>query len=189
VQPDGGYEVSYFNITGQSYNSINEIFESGGKAAAYALSHVNASGALIIYSDGVSVSVTEGALSVTLQDDMFDANSDTFNIAYHATEVFNVVGTKDDAFAFAAPTGARATPWTDVINGFMASGVGSDMIEFNASAFGVSNATTAWDNLLASATTNSAGWEVIHDNSHDTLTLSGVNRAALLSIQSDFKFV
>jgi hypothetical protein len=58
-----------------------------------------------------------------------------------------------------------------------------------ASAFGATNATNAWDNRLASATTNSAGWEVIHDNSHDTLTLSGVNRAALLSVQSDFKFV
>ena len=31
--------------------------------------------------------------------------------------------------------------------------------------------------------------EVIHDNSHDSLTLTGVNHATLLAIQSDFKFV
>ena len=63
------------------------------------------------------------------------------------------------------------------------------MIAFTSSAFGAANGASAWNDLLNAATTNSAGWEVIHDIFHDSLTLNGVNHAMLAASQSDFKFL
>ena len=57
VDGDGSYDISSFDIAGQTFNSDEEIFEAGGLRAAVALDNVDGSGALTLYVPGASVSV------------------------------------------------------------------------------------------------------------------------------------
>ena len=182
VNPDGSYDVAVFNITGRSYTSYKNVFGSGGSRAAFVTDNVGGSGTLTLYGSGNDVSVAPDALSVTTGVDVFSLNP-------HASETINATGTTSDSFLFAPASGSGQTPWMDLINGLDLSGGGANTIQFNASAFGASNAVDAWNALLNSATTNSAGWEVIHDNYGDSLTLNGATSTMLSGNQGDFKFV
>ncbi|MGO9954840.1 MAG: beta strand repeat-containing protein, partial [Solirubrobacteraceae bacterium] len=79
VNPDGSYDIAYFDVTGQTYSSYEDIYNSAGALVADAQDNVNGSGSLILYANGLTITSASGSDSVT-------TGSDTFAINPHSTE-------------------------------------------------------------------------------------------------------
>ena len=79
TKPDGSYEVAYSNLTGLSYSSYEDIFNSAGTQIAEARDMIGGAGTLILNADHLTVSSSSGSLGVT-------TGSDTFKLNSHASE-------------------------------------------------------------------------------------------------------
>ena len=130
--------------------------------------------------NGLTVNIGASLLSVT-------AGSQTANLTPHATEtIVAAAGLTHETFVFGSGFG------TDTMNGFVSAGASHDLLQFSATAFGETSATTQTEDfsaLLAHTTQNGAGNAVIADGFGDTLTIAGVSLATLTTHPADFKFV
>ena len=60
VNPDGSYDIAYFNMTGKTYSSYEDIYNSAAALVADAQNKVNGSGNLLLYANGLTITVLLG---------------------------------------------------------------------------------------------------------------------------------
>ena len=176
---DGSYDIAYFDVTGQTYSSYEDIYNSAGTLVADAQDNVNGSGNLLLYANGLTITSASGSESVT-------TGSDTFAINPHSVETTTIQNShSNETFVYGPGFGQ------DTITGFLApTSAGHDHLQFSASMFGFSSTATqtadakALLSNFASGTTNTT----ITDPQGDTLTLNGVTIATLQANLADFKF-
>jgi hypothetical protein len=179
VNPDGSYDIAYFNVTGQPYSSYENIYNTAAARVATAQDNIDGSGNLILYANGFTITSASGSKSVTI-------GSDTFAATPHSVETTTVMNSKsNETFVYGAGFGQ------DAITGFLAPTTSShDFLQFNKSMFGFSSTATqtadakALLSNFATGTTNTT----ITDLQGDTLTLNGVTIATLQANLADFKF-
>ena len=180
VNADGSYDIAYTNVTGQTYSSYENVYNSAGTIVAEAYDNVNHSGSLTLLGSGLTVTSGSGTESLTV-------GADTFALNPHSVETITATGTTSDVFVYTPSFGQ------ETINGFAAAGAGHDVLHFNASSFSylTPGMTQAADlaAVLGHATQTAAGNTVIADSFGDTLTLNAVTKATLSANSSDFKFV
>ncbi len=131
----------------------------------------------------------EVSLSTLLNDgDIITA--DNAGSAASSTNSIVASGLNNQTFIFAPNFGQ------ETLYGFQATGAGSDVLQFNASAFGAgltaANQSADWQALISTGLSqNAAGSAVITDIYGDSLTLNGVSKNVLANAAtaSDFKFV
>ena len=186
VSADGSYDIANTDISGQPYSSDLTVYSAAGVEASFATDKVNGSGSLTVSASGVTVSVNSSFLSLSSQGDTFDLNA-------HAVESLTASNSNGDSFVFAPASGSGATPWTDAISGFTASGSSHDTLTFSAAAFGATIGQGAAADLSAvlSHMVESAAGAMITDIYGDSLALNYVTKTTLLSAAatSAFKFV
>ena len=83
VNPDGSYDIAYFDVTGQTYSSYEDIYNSAGTLVADAQDNVNGSGNLLLYANGLTITSASGSESVT-------TGSDTFAVNPHSVETTTI---------------------------------------------------------------------------------------------------
>jgi hypothetical protein len=179
VNPDGSYDIAYFNVTGQTYSSYENIYNTASARVVTAQDNVDGSGNLILYANGLTTTSSSGSESVMV-------GSDTFVINPHSVETTTVMNSKsNETFAYGAGFGQ------DAITGFLAPTTsGHDYLQFSKSMFGFSSTATqtadakALLSNFATGTTNTT----ITDLAGDSLTLNGVTVATLQANLADFKF-
>ena len=91
TKPDGSYEVAYSNLTGLSYSSYEDIFNSAGTQIAEARDMIGGAGTLILNADHLTVSSSSGSLGVA-------TGSDTFKVNSHASEAIIATGRAAETF-------------------------------------------------------------------------------------------
>ncbi len=179
VNADGSYDISYTNVTGQSYSSYENIYNTAGTRVAEAFNNTNGTGSLTLYGNGLTVTSSSTQESVT-------TGADTFALTEHSTETITASGTKGDTFVFTPSFGQ------DAITGFAATGASHDVLQFSISDFSyLTPAMTQAQDLaavLAHATQTAAGNTVITDTLGDALTLNAVTKATLTANAADFVF-
>ncbi len=79
VNPDGSDDIAYFDVTGQTYSSYEDIYNTAGTLVADAQDNVDGSGSLLLYTSGLTITSASGSESVT-------TGSDTFAINPHSAE-------------------------------------------------------------------------------------------------------
>ena len=179
---DGSYEGAYAGVTGEPYSSYETVFNSAQTRVAAAENMTTGSGQLLLYANGLAISSSSGALSVTTGSDAFAVNA-------HATEAISATGLNSETFKYASGFG------DSTIAGLQAAGSASDVIQLNLSMFsGLSSSNTAAQDLaslLSSGAAAQSGSNVtITDSAHDVLTLAGMTTATLTANASSvFKFV
>jgi hypothetical protein len=182
TKPDGSYDVAYSDVTGLSYSSYEDIFNSAGVQAAEARDMIGGAGTLILNADHLTVSSSSGSLGVTTGPDSFEVNSQT-------SESIVASGRTAETFEYGSGFGHES------IAGLLASGPSNDVIEFHVAMFqGLSSRNTAtqnWDALVSSGGAVQSGANVvITDAAHDVLTLNNVTTSMLSHYAgSVFKFV
>jgi large repetitive protein len=182
TKPDGSYDVAYSEVTGLSYSSYEDIFNSAGVQVAEARDMIGGAGTLILNADHLTVSSSSGSLGVT-------TGSDTFKVNSHASESIIASGRTAETFEYSSGFGHES------ITGLLTSGASHDAIELPLTMFkGLSSTNTAiqnWNALLSSGAAVQAGANVtITDAAHDILTLNNVAISALSHDASNaFKFV
>jgi hypothetical protein len=162
VNPDGRYDIAYFNAAGQTSESI---YNSANVYVATAQDNANGSGNLLVYANGFTITASSGRESVAV-------GSDTFALIPHSVETTTIERTKTNTlrskgtFVFGPGFGQ------DTIAGFLATTASHDLLQFCASMFGFSSTSQTADaqalrNDFATGTTNTS----------DSLTLNGVTIA------------
>ena len=61
VNPDGSYDIAYFDVTGQTYSSYEDIYNSAGTLAADAQDNADGSGSLFLYASGLTITSASGS--------------------------------------------------------------------------------------------------------------------------------
>jgi large repetitive protein len=182
TKPDGSYDVAYSEVTGLSYSSYEDIFNSAGLQVAEARDMIGGAGTLILDADHLTVSSSSGSFGVTTGSDKFKVNS-------HGSESIIASGRTAETFALGSGFGHES------ITGLLTSGASHDLIDLPSTLFkGLSSTNTAtqnWNALLSSGAAVQSGANVtITDAAHDVLTL---NNAAISTLSRDasslFKFV
>ena len=171
VNPDGSYDIAYFNVAGQTSEAI---YNSAKVYVATAQDNANGSGNLLVYANGLTITTLSGSESVTV-------GSDTFALVPHSVETTTIERTKTntlrskETFVFGPGFGQ------DTIAGFLTTTASHDLLQFSASMFGFSSTSSqtadarALLNSFATGTTNTT----ITDLQGDSLTLNGVTIATL----------
>jgi hypothetical protein len=177
VNPDGSYDVAYFDLTGKTYSSLEDIYNSAGTLQAAAENNVNGSGSLLLYANGLTIASSSGSESVTV-------GSDTFAINPHSVETTRATSLQSETFIYGPGFGQ------DTLAGFLAAGASHDHLQFSASMFGFSSGSsqTADAQELLSAYASGTTNTVITDLDGDTLTLNAKSIATLQNNLRDFKF-
>jgi hypothetical protein len=179
VNPDGSYDIAYFNVTGQTYSSYENIYNTAAARVVTAQDNVDGSGNLILYANGLTTTYSSGNASVTV-------GSDTFAINPHSVETTTVMNSKsNETFVYGAGFGQ------DTIIGFLAPTTsGHDHLQFSRSMFGFSSTATQTADAKALLSNFATGTTstTITDLQGDTLTLNGVTIATLQANLPDFKF-
>jgi len=174
---DGSYNIDYFNVTGQTYSSYEDIYNSAGKFVVEAQDNVDGSGNLLLHVNGLTVTSSSGSLSVTV-------GSDTFALNPHSVETVKATNLKGETFVYGSGFGQ------DTLIGFLETGASPDLLQFSRSMFGFSTGQSqtqdAQDllNNFASGTTNTT----ITDLQGDTLTINNHSIATFKNNLQDFKF-
>jgi hypothetical protein len=175
---DGSYDIAYFDVTGKTYSSYEDIYDSAGKLVADAQDNVNQAGNLLIFANGYTIASAAASESVAI-------GSDTFALTAHAVEKTAIENSKSkETFVYGAGFGQ------DTVTGFLATTTRHDLLQFSASMFDFSSTSSqtadaqALLNNFASGTTNTT----ITDLQGDTLTLNGVTISTLKANLGDFKF-
>jgi hypothetical protein len=178
VNSDGSYDIGYFDVTGEPYSSYEAIYNTAATLAADAQNDANGAGTLLLYASGLTISSSPGSDSVTV-------GSDTFAITPQSNETTTVENSKTkETFIFGAGFGQGT------ISGFLATTTSHDVLQFSASMFGFSAASSrtadaqALLSKFAGGTTNT----VITDQSGDSLPLNGVTVATLKGHLGNFMF-
>ena len=158
---DGSYEGAYAGVTGQPYSSYETVFNSAQTKVATAENMTTGLGQLLLQANGLTISSSSGALSVTTGSDAFAVNA-------HATEAISATGLNSESFNYASGFG------DSTITGLQAGGSASDVIHLNLSMFsGLSSSNTAAQDLaslLSSGAVAQSGANVtITDSAHDVL--------------------
>ncbi len=182
---DGSYQIVYTGVTGKSYTSVEDVYDSAGVQVAVAVANSNGTGALTLEANGVGVALGQSQLSVTVGDDF------NLNAYADASTTIAATGFGAETFAFAPNFG------NDAISGFVASGLSADAINLTASAFGLQagaqNQTADWQALVANgpngSLSQSNGSAVITNTLGDKLTFAGVTEATLKAHPGGFNFV
>ena len=181
TKPDGSHDVAYSDVTGLSYSSYEDIFNSAGVQVAEARDMVGGAGMLILDANHLTVSSSSGSFAVT-------TGSDTFKVNSHANESIDASGRTAETFEFGSGFGHES------ITGLLASGATHDVIELPPTMFrGLNSMNTAaqnWNALLSSgATVQSGGNVTITDAAHDVLTLNNITTSMLSNSAGNvFKF-
>ena len=132
---DGSYDINFAGVSGQSFSSGEAMYNSTGTTVAVAENMTNGSGDLLLHADGLTISSSSGALSVTTGSDAFAANA-------HATEAISASGLNSESFDSASGFGQS------MITGLQVGGSSSDVIQLHLSMFsGLSSSNTAAQNL------------------------------------------
>ena len=182
TKPDGSYDVAYSEVTGLSYSSYEDIYNSAGVQVAEARDLIGGAGTLVLDANQLSISSSSGSLGVT-------TGSDTFKVNSHANESIIASGRAGETFAYGSGFGHES------ITGLLAGGTSSDVIKFSTSMFKGLNPTNTstqnWDALISSGAAVQSGANVtITDAAHDILTLNSVTTSMLSQhAGSVFKFV
>ena len=182
TKADGSYDVVHSNVTGLSYSSYEDIFNSTGAQLAEARDMIGGAGTLLLNADDLLVSSSSGSLGVT-------TGSDTFKLNSHTSESIIASGRAGETFELGAGFGHES------ITGLLVGGASSDVIELPVTMFkGLSSTNTAtqnWNALLSSGAAVQSGANVtITDPAHDVLTLNNVTTSMLSNHASEvFKFV
>jgi hypothetical protein len=180
VKPDGSYDIAYSNVTGASYSSYEDIFNSAGTLLAAAFDNTNGTGNAILYGGGLTIGSSSTAETAT-------TGADVFTLPHHANETISATGSSSDTFVFTPTFGA------DAIAGFVAGGAGHDVVQFETSAFSylTPGMTQAQDlaAVLGHAPQTAAGNTIITDSHGDAVTLDAIAKATLAANAADFKFV
>ena len=182
TKPDGSYDVAYSEVTGLSYSSYEDIYNSAGVQIAEARDLIGGAGTLVLDANQLSISSSSGSLGVT-------TGSDTFKVNSHANESIIASGRAGETFAYGSGFGHES------ITGLLAGGTSSDVIQFSTSMFKGLNPTNTstqnWDALISSGAAVQSGANVtITDAAHDILTLNSVTTSMLTQhAGSVFKFV
>jgi len=180
VNSDLSYDIAYFGVTGQTYSSYEDIYNTAAALVADAQNNVSGSGNLILYANAFTITSASGSESVTI-------GLDTFAVNPHFVETTTIENSKsNETFVYGSGFGQ------DTITGFLApTGAGHDHLQFSLAMFGFSTATQTADAKallsnpkFASGTANTT----ITDLEGDTLTLNGVTIATLQAHLADFKF-
>ena len=182
TKPDGSYDVAYSDVTGLSYSSYEDIFNSAGVQVAEARDMIGGAGTLILNADHLTVSSSSGSLGMTTGPDSFEVNS-------HTSESIVASGRTAETFEYGSGFGHES------ITGLLASGPSNDIIQLPLAMFkGLSSTNTAtqnWDALIANgAVVQSGGNVTITDTAHDTLTVNSMTTSMLSNHAGNvFKFV
>jgi hypothetical protein len=178
VNPDGSYDVAYFDVIGKPYSSYESPYNSAGAHVATAKDEVDGSGDLTVYANGLTITTYRGGESARV-------GSDTFGLTPHQTETTRIENDKARETFVYDPGFGR-----DTIIGFLATASGHDHLEFSASMFCFSATTSQIADALALLTHFATGTTntTITDIRGDALTLSGVTIGALQAHLADFKF-
>ena len=176
---DGAHSVAHFNVTGQTYSSYEDIYNTAATLVADAQNNVSGSGNLLLYANGLTITSASGSESLTTGSDMFP-------ITPHSVETTTIQNShSNETFIYGSGFGQ------DTIAGFLApTSAGHDHLQFSLTMFGFSStATQAADAqaLLSSFASGTAN-TTITDLKGDTLTLNGVTIATLEANLADFKF-
>src|SRR5271165_3906503 len=176
VNPDGSYDNAYFDVTGQTYSSYEDIYNSAGTLVADAQDNVNGSGSLFLYANGLTITSSSGSESVT-------TGSDTFAINPHSVETVTATNMQSETFAYGPGFGQ------DTLTGFLETSASHDLLQFSASMFGFSTSSQTADaqallSNYASGTTNTS----ITDPQGDALTINNHSISTFQSNLQDFKF-
>jgi len=180
VNPDGSYDVAYFDVTGQTYSSYEDIYNAAGTLVADAQENVNGSGNLLLDANGLTITSSSGSESVTV-------GSDTFAINPHSIETTTATNMQSETFVYGLGFGQ------DTLIGFLETSASHDLLQFSASMFGFSSPSsqsqqTADAQALLSNHASGRTNTTITDLQGDTLT---INHHAISTFQNnlqDFKF-
>jgi len=181
TKADGSYDVVHSNVTGLSYSSYEDIFNSTGAQLAEARDMIGGAGTLLLNADDLLVSSSSGSLAVT-------TGSDTSKLNPHTSESIIASGRSGETFEFGAGFGHES------IAGLLVGGASSDVIELPVTMFkGLSSTNTAtqnWNALLSSGAAVQSGANVTITNpAQDVLTLNNVTTSMLSNHASEvFKF-
>jgi hypothetical protein len=161
TKPDGSYDVAYSEVTGLSYSSYEDIYNSAGVQVAEARDLIGGAGTLVLDANQLSISSSSGSLGVT-------TGSDTFKVNSHANESITGLlagGTSSDVIKFSTSMFKGLNP--------------------------TNTSTQNWDALISSGAAVQSGANVtITDAAHDILTLNSVTTSMLSQhAGSVFKFV
>ncbi len=176
VNPDGSYDVAYLDVTGKTYSSYENIFNSAGTLVADAQDNVDGSGSLILYANGLTITSASGSESVT-------TGSDTFAINPHSVETVTATNMQSETFVYGPGFGQ------DTLTGFLETTASHDLLQFSASMFGFSTTSQTADaqallSNYASGTTNTT----ITDPQGDALTINNHSISTFQNNLQDFKF-
>jgi hypothetical protein len=179
---DGSSDATFANISGKSYSSYEDIFNSAKVEVAVAEDNAAGGGGILtLHGGGLTFSASSGHDSIL-------SGSDRFAINPHTSETIVAKGETKETLAFSAGFGH------DAISGFAVSGAGHDVVELAISMFSYLNSSMTQAHDLAALINHASqngGNTTITDTTaaKDTLTLDGVGIATLLSNGADFKFV
>ncbi len=107
TKPDGSYDVAYSEVTGLSYSSYEDIYNSAGVQVAEARDLIGGAGTLVLDANQLSISSSSGSLGVT-------TGSDTFKFNSHANELTIASapdGDFDVKFLWQNTSGGQASIW------------------------------------------------------------------------------
>ena len=180
VNPDGDYDIAYFDVSGLGYSSYEDIYNTAGAKVAEAEDVTKGSGMLSLCANDLTISSSSGQLSVTI-------GSDPFAVDPHSVDTIIASGTTQDVFVYRSGFGE------DAMTGFLATGADHDLLQFNASSFSYLTPgelqAADFAAVLSHATQTAGDNTVIADSFGDSLTLNGVTLARLAANAADFKFV
>ena len=103
INADGSYDIAYLNVTGKTYSSYEDIFNSAGTLVAAAWDFTNGSGNLLLYANGLTVTSSLGTESVT-------TGADTFGINGHTAETITATNMQSETFVFGPGFGRIRSP-------------------------------------------------------------------------------
>jgi uncharacterized alkaline shock family protein YloU len=169
------------SLSASTTHTVAETFTNGAVITSASNGAGGGNLTLSTNANGVTVSDSASALNVT-------AGAETVPLTPYATESIGAAGRTSDTFAFGPAFGQ------DTILGFAATGVGHDLLQFEASMFSyLTPEMTQAQELAAvlSHATASGLNTTISDTlaSRDSLTLNSVTVATLTANPADFKFV
>ena len=101
---DGSYDIAYFNVTGETYSSYEDIYNTAAALVADAQNNVNGSGNLLLYANGLTMTSTSESESVTI-------GSDTFAVSPHSVETATIQNSKsNETFVYGPGSGRTRSP-------------------------------------------------------------------------------
>ena len=97
---DGSYDVVHFDVTGLSYTSYDDIYNSARAQVAEARDMSSGAGTLILDANHLAVSSSSGSLGVT-------TGSDTFKVDSHTSKSIIASGRAGETFDYGSGFGHR----------------------------------------------------------------------------------